>query len=131
MTRTIVIGGGISGLATAALLAREGHRVTLVEQRAEVGGRAGVWERDGFRFDTGPSWYLMPEVFDHFYRVLGTTAEQQLELVQLDPGYRVYGEGHADPLDGSASVDENLVRVERVEPGSAVRLGQPLARRRP
>lgn len=130
MTRTIVIGGGISGLATAALLAREGHRVTLVEQRAEVGGRAGVWERDGFRFDTGPSWYLMPEVFDHFYRVLGTTAEQQLELVQLDPGYRVYGEGHADPLDVSASVDENLELFERVEPGSAVRLAKYLDRSR-
>ena len=102
MTRTIVIGGGISGLATAALLAREGHKVTLLEQHAEVGGRAGVWERDGFRFDTGPSWYLMPEVFDHFFRLLGTTAEQQLDLVQLDPGYRVYGEGHAEPLDVSA-----------------------------
>ena len=74
MTRTIVIGGGIAGLATAALLAREGHTVTLLEQSSEVGGRAGTWERDGFRFDTGPSWYLMPEVFDHFFRMLGTTA---------------------------------------------------------
>jgi phytoene desaturase len=128
--RTIVIGGGISGLATAALLAREGHHVTLLEQHAEVGGRAGSWERDGFRFDTGPSWYLMPEVFDHFYRILGTTAEQQLDLVQLDPGYRVYGEGHVDPLDVSASVDENLELFERVEKGSAIRLAKYLDRAR-
>ncbi|MCU1417540.1 MAG: crtI [Schumannella sp.] len=130
MTRTIVIGGGIAGLATAALLAREGHKVTLVEQNAELGGRAGSWERDGFRFDTGPSWYLMPEVFDHFYRILGTTAEQQLDLVQLDPGYRVYGEGHADPLDVSASVDENLELFERVEKGSAIKLAKYLDRAR-
>ncbi|MEO8261479.1 MAG: phytoene desaturase family protein [Pseudolysinimonas sp.] len=130
MTRTIVIGGGISGLATAALLAREGHKVTLVEQHAEVGGRAGSWERDGFRFDTGPSWYLMPEVFDHFYRVLGTTAEQQLDLVQLDPGYRIYGEGHPEPLDISASVDENLDTFEAIEPGSALRLAKYLDRAR-
>jgi phytoene desaturase len=130
MTRTIVIGGGISGLATAALLAREGHKVVLIEQHDEVGGRAGSWERDGFRFDTGPSWYLMPEVFDHFYRILGTTAEQQLELIQLDPGYRLYGEGHADPLDVSASVDENLELFERVEPGSSVRLAKYLDRSR-
>ena len=122
MTRTIVIGGGISGLATAALLAREGHKVVLIEQQDEVGGRAGSWERDGFRFDTGRSWYLMPEVFDHFYRMLGTTAEQQLDLVQLDPGYRVYGEGHPEPLDVSASVDENLELFEGIEKGSAVRL---------
>ncbi|CAN5445372.1 phytoene desaturase family protein [soil metagenome] len=130
MTRTIVIGGGISGLATAALLAREGHTVTLIEQQDEVGGRAGNWERDGFRFDTGPSWYLMPEVFDHFYRILGTTAEQQLDLVQLDPGYRLYGEGHADALDISASVDENVELFERVEPGSAIHLAKYLDRAR-
>jgi len=130
MTRTIVIGGGISGLATAALLAREGHKVVLVEQNTEVGGRAGRWERDGFRFDTGPSWYLMPEVFDHFYRVLGTTADQQLDLVQLDPGYRIYGEGHTEPLDISASVDENLETFEAIEPGSAIRLARYLDRAR-
>lgn len=130
MTRTIVIGGGISGLATAALLAREGHKVVLVEQQAEVGGRAGTWERDGFRFDTGPSWYLMPEVFDHFYRVLGTTSEQQLDLVQLDPGYRVYGEGHDDALDITASIDETLELFERIEPGSSLRLAKYLDRAR-
>lgn len=128
MTRTIIIGGGIAGLATAALLAREGHRVTLIEQHDEVGGRAGVWERDGFRFDTGPSWYLMPEVFDHFYRVLGTTAEQQLELVQLDPGYRVYGEGHPEPLDITASVEENLELFESIERGAGLRLARYLDR---
>ncbi len=126
MTRTIVIGGGIAGLATAALLAREGHKVTLLEQSDEVGGRAGTWERDGFRFDTGPSWYLMPEVFDHFFRMFGTTAEEQLDLVQLDPGYRVYGEGYVDPLDVSASVDENLDLFERIEKGSALRLAKYL-----
>jgi 1-hydroxy-2-isopentenylcarotenoid 3,4-desaturase len=126
MTRTIVIGGGIAGLATAALLAREGHKVTLLEQHAEVGGRAGNWERDGFRFDTGPSWYLMPEVFDHFFRLLGTTADEQLDLVQLDPGYRVYGEGHPEPLDVSASIDETLELFESIERGSALRLAKYL-----
>ena len=81
MSRAIVIGGGIAGLATAALLARDGHEVVLLEKNPELGGRAGSWERDGFRFDTGPSWYLMPEVFEHFFRLLGTTADEQLELV--------------------------------------------------
>ena len=55
--RVAVIGGGIAGLATAALLAREGYAVTLLEQRTSLGGRAGSWEHDGFRFDTGPSWF--------------------------------------------------------------------------
>ena len=99
MRRAVVIGGGISGLATAALLAREGASVTLVEARDDLGGRAGSWESGGFRFDTGPSWYLMPEVFDHFFRLLGTSSAEQLDLVRLDPAYRVYFEDDHDPFD--------------------------------
>ena len=122
MSEIVIIGGGIAGLASAALLARAGHSVTLLEKRAELGGRAGVWEKDGFRFDTGPSWYLMPEVFDHFYKLLGTSAEQQLKLITLDPGYRVYFEGESAPLDIAASRDENLDIFEAVEKGAGFKL---------
>ena len=120
--RTIVIGGGIAGLASAALLAREGHDVTLLEAREELGGRAGRWESGGFRFDTGPSWYLMPEVFDHFYRLLGTSAATQLDLTRLDPGYRVYFESQADPVDIAADRDENVRTFERIERGAGAAL---------
>jgi phytoene desaturase len=123
----VIIGGGISGLAAAALLARDGFEVDLVEAREELGGRAGRWERDGFRFDTGPSWYLMPEVFDHFFRLLGTSAAEQLDPRRLDPGYRVLFEGHDDPLDISASTQENLARFEAIETGAGERLRAHLA----
>jgi 1-hydroxy-2-isopentenylcarotenoid 3,4-desaturase len=122
MSSVVIIGGGIAGLASAALLARAGHTVTLLEAHPTLGGRAGTWEKSGFRFDTGPSWYLMPEVFDHFYRLLGTSAEEQLELLTLDPGYRAYFEGQAAPLDVSASREENVELFESIQRKSGRRL---------
>ena len=124
MTRTVIIGAGIAGLATAALLAKEGHDVVVLEKNGHVGGRAGTATRGGFRFDTGPSWYLMPRVFEHFFEMLGTSTEEQLDLRFLSPGYRVFSEpeqdgSRRDPLTvplGRAAVIEAF---ERIEPGSA------------
>ena len=118
----VVIGGGITGLATAALLAKEGLRVTVLEQQSVPGGRTGTWQSAGFSFDTGPSWYLMPEVFDHFFRLMGTTADEQLDLVQLDPGYRVFFEGSAEPVDIAATRAENVKLFESLEPGAGDKL---------
>lgn len=122
MSRAVVIGAGIAGLAAAALLRREGHQVTVIEQRGVVGGRAGLWEHDGFRFDTGPSWYLMPEVFDHFFRLLGTTAARELDLHRLEPGYRVFFEDEPEPIDVAAGRDENIRLFEQIESGAGRQL---------
>jgi len=120
--RAIVIGAGISGLASAALLAREGYDVTLLEKQGAVGGRAGVWRKDGFTFDTGPSWYLMPEVFDHFYKLMGTSAAEQLDLTRLDPGYRVFFEGEETTVDIRSDLESNLELFESIEPGAGVKM---------
>lgn len=130
-SRAIVIGGGVSGLATACLLARDGHQVTVLERNDEFGGRSGVWEEAGFTFDTGPSWYLMPEVFDHFYRMMGTTTSEHLDLVPLEPGYRIYGEptGSAaePPTDIVAGIEQAAALFESREAGAGARVRRYLA----
>ncbi len=125
MSNAIVIGGGITGLATAGLLAREGHRVTLLEKQPQIGGRAGRWEKDGFRFDTGPSWYLMPEVFDHFFALMGTSTAEQLRLVRLDPGYRVLFED-GEPITIRSDREASIALFDEIEPGAGPRLARYL-----
>ena len=134
--KVIIIGGGMGGLSAAALLAKDGRDVTLIEALPNVGGRAGMWEHKGFRFDTGPSWYLMPEVFDHFYKLMGTSAAEQLDLGLLDPGYRVYFEpkpgeqpvgGSAPFVDVRAKLSDNLDVFETLEPGGAKALEKYVA----
>ena len=120
--RVVVIGGGVSGLATAALLARGGADVTVLERHSSIGGRTGKLEVAGYRFDTGPSWYLMPEAFEQFFALLGKRVEDVLDLEDLDPRYRVYFEGE-DPrapgerLDVVADAESNWAAFDALSPG--------------
>jgi len=114
----IVIGAGVAGLATAGLLAKDGYDVTVLEKQAQVGGRAGVLEADGFRWDMGPSWWLMPEAFEHFYQLMGTTVDDELDLVQLnEPAFRMFTENH-DPVDVHTGTQHVAELFERIEPGA-------------
>ncbi|KXK10459.1 MAG: zeta-carotene-forming phytoene desaturase [Microgenomates bacterium OLB23] len=89
MKKAVIIGGGISGLATAALLAQAGHHVTLIEKNAQLGGRARVYKKKGYSFDMGPSWYMMPEVFDRFFALFGKKTSDFYSLIKLNPHYKV------------------------------------------
>ena len=67
----LVIGAGIGGIATAAHLAKQGARVTVVEKNREPGGRCGQFTRDGHTFDTGPTLLVMPLLYESEYAALG------------------------------------------------------------
>ncbi|WP_374929538.1 phytoene desaturase family protein [Kytococcus sedentarius] len=127
--RAVVIGAGVAGLATAGLLARDGYAVTVLERGETTGGRAGSWEAStaagGFRFDTGPSWYLMPEVFEHWFAMMGTSVDARLELVDLDPAYRVFSPA-AQTLEVRSGREEAQALFESVEPGAGAALGEYL-----
>lgn len=115
--KVIVIGAGIGGITTATYLAKAGYDVHIYEQSKNPGGRASQHKAQGFTFDTGPSWYLMPEVFEHYFSLCGTSTEEQLDLIKLDPAYRVFFEDGTHVTIGNDQ-KKNQAAFEAMEPGA-------------
>ena len=116
-----VIGSGFAGLASAAILARKGFKVTIYEKNSQPGGRACLWETEGFSFDMGPSWYWMPEVFENYFNIFGKSVSDFYDLKRLDPGYRIYY-SKDDIMDIPAGMEELEKLFEDLEPGSSINL---------
>jgi len=127
--RAVVIGAGVGGLASAALLARAGFQVTVLEKNDSVGGRARLWTEGGFQFDMGPSWYLMPEVFENFFGLFGRRREQYYRLEELSPYYRVFFQPR-EWVDITSERRQVLDLFESFEAGGAKRLEKYLERAR-
>jgi 1-hydroxy-2-isopentenylcarotenoid 3,4-desaturase len=125
MARIIVIGGGIGGLASAALLAHTGHEVVLVEKNEQLGGRASVLRQDGFVFDMGPSWYLGPDIFERFFALLDEKPSDHYELTQLDPAYRLVFADRIIDIRSDSVLNEEL--FASLEPDGAQKLRSFLA----
>ncbi|RYF29255.1 MAG: phytoene desaturase [Chloroflexi bacterium] len=119
--KVVIIGAGIGGIATASLLAKAGYNVSVYEKNDGAGGRAGLLERDGFRFDTGPSWYLMPEVFEHYFSLLGKDVDRELDLIRLSPAYRVFFESQP-PVTITSDLATDAQTFESIEPGAGNQL---------
>lgn len=126
--RAIVIGGGIGGLGVACLLAQKGYDVQLVEKNETLGGLCNTFSADGFRFDMGPSWYLMPDVFEAFFRLLGENVGDYLDLARLSPSYRVFFKDAGLTVDMHSDLSRDIPTFEKLEPGSGEKLRQYLER---
>lgn len=124
--RVAIIGAGIGGLAAANLLARIGYTVTIYEQQKCAGGRAGQLQAEGFTFDTGPSWYLMPEVFEHYFSLLGARTADYFTLQRLTPAYRVFFD-YREPVTITGDLQADRRTFEQIEPGSGDRLERYVA----
>lgn len=96
--KAIVIGSGLGGLATAVRLANRGLDVTLFEKRDKLGGRAYVYEINGFKFDGGPTVVTAPFMFDEIYQEAGRSRADYFQMVPVDPFYRIFNHegGHFD-----------------------------------
>lgn len=124
--KIVVIGGGIGGLGTAGLLARKGYDVTLLEKNTKLGGRANIFDHEGFRFDMGPSWYLAPDLFEHFFHLMGEKVLDHLDLVKLDPSYRIFFMNDPAPVDIHSNIERDAATFDSIEPGAGKKLEQYL-----
>lgn len=117
----VVIGAGFAGLAAATRLATQGYEVTIVEKNSQAGGRARVFSEKGFKFDMGPSWYWMPDIFDRYFAEFGKKTSDYYALERLDPSYKVVF-GQEEFVDLPADMQELTSLFETIEPGSSKRL---------
>ncbi len=116
--RVGVIGGGLAGLAAAAVLAARGHSVVLFEANEWLGGKAAPLAEDGFRFDMGPTILTVPSVLGRIFAEAGERMEDVLDLRRLDPQWRCFFDdgSRMDLVENVDAMAETLRR--EAAPGS-------------
>jgi phytoene desaturase len=116
--RVLIVGAGPGGLAAAMLLAHAGLDVTVIERLPCAGGRASTTEAQGFRFDLGPTFFLYPQVLRDIYATVGYDLDRELDLVRLDPQYRLeFGAGGR--LDATPDIAHMERQIARLAPRDA------------
>lgn len=111
----IIIGSGFGGLAAASRLLSQGHRVTLFEKKDKPGGRAYVYNINGFTFDGGPTVITAPFLFDEIFELAGKKREDYIRLVPCDPFYRIFDQ-NGNTFDYNRDHDSILREIEKRNP---------------
>ncbi|GEP09468.1 phytoene desaturase family protein [Methylobacterium gnaphalii] len=114
-----VIGGGLGGLAAACVAAARGHRVTLYDKNAWLGGKAAVLHEGGFRFDMGPTILTVPRVLERIFAEAGRSVHDALDLRRLDPQWRCFFED-GSRIDLVENVEAMAASMDRFAPGQGV-----------
>jgi phytoene desaturase len=117
----LIVGAGVGGLSIAALLANAGKEVTIIEKNSLPGGRARVYREQGYVFDMGPSWYLMPDIYEKYFNELGLHIEDYYELKRLDPSYRIFFK-NSKQLDVSSEISKNIKLFDSLEENGGEKL---------
>ena len=114
----LVIGSGFGGLGAAVRLAAKGYRVTVLEKLDAPGGRAYVYQRDGYTFDAGPTIITVPSLFEELWALAGRRMSDDITLTRLDPFYRIrFDDG--DHFNYSGDPDKQRAEVRRISPSDA------------
>ncbi|MEI7024180.1 phytoene desaturase family protein [Paenibacillus sp. y28] len=111
-----VIGAGPGGLAAAMELSANGYQVTVYEKQSYIGGRTSRIQLGEYRFDRGPTFFMMPHLLEEMFQAVNRSLYDYVELVELDPLYRLqFGEVHFSP---TRSEQEMVERIEALFPGN-------------
>lgn len=119
--KVIIIGSGFSSISASCYLAKAGYDVSILEKNNSVGGRARLFLKDGFKFDIGPTWYWMPDVFEKFFSDFDRNPSDFYDLEKLAPAYQVYFD-RLNSILISDKIEEIYQIFEKEERGSAVYL---------
>ncbi len=133
--RVVIVGAGPGGLAAAMLLGKAGLDVTVLERRDRVGGRTSTLTADApasssggggrFQFDLGPTFFLYPRVLEELFAMCGDDLHRRVEMVRLDPQYRLLFEapdgGIDTVLDCTADIERMQAEVAKLSPTDAER----------
>jgi phytoene desaturase len=115
MSKVIVIGSGFGGLGAAIRLAAKGHDVEIYEKRDKPGGRAYVYEVNGFKFDGGPTVITAPFMFDDLWAAAGKRREDYVQFVPCDPFYRIF-DWNKKAFDYNGDEEFIFSQIERWNP---------------
>ncbi len=118
MSHVAVIGGGFGGIAAALRARAKGHEVTLVDRCSRLGGRAQVFEKDGFRHDAGPTVLTAPFLFDELFELFGKRIADYVDIVPLPLWYRFHFQD-GDTFDYGGNLDQTLAEIARIHPPDA------------
>ena len=113
----IVIGAGIGGLTAATHLARAGLHVTILEKNAGPGGRCDRVSCAGYHFDTGPTLFVMPLLYEAEFRSLGISMNERLDLQRVDPTYHLVFD-NGSQLSLTSDLKSMQEQLETIQPGS-------------
>lgn len=111
----LVIGSGFGGMAAALRLRHKGYAVTLLERQPDLGGRARVFERNGFVFDAGPTVVTAPFLLEELFTLFKKRIEDYVEIVPVEPWYRFRFED-GETFDYGGTLEDTLREIERISP---------------
>ena len=113
--KAVVIGTGFGGIAAALRLRAKGYEVLAIDRCEAVGGRAQLFEREGFRHDAGPTVITAPFLFEELYALFGERFADYVTLVPVKPWYRfLFSDG--SEFDYGGTLEETLAEIAKIEP---------------